>query len=213
MGRLLQERTRGSRHDTEHDTERDKHHGTITFQGAGTIRHRIRRTRRRPHLRRRRPQAVPRHRIRARILQRRALRRAHPPEGAPPPDGRRRQAARPPRLQAPPAHGTAGRRRRHRIRAFLPRIPAPVRDGHRAREGQAARQVVRLPELGHTPAMPSTAQQAPAKPGTVTVYEDTSWERMWASETSRLLTYARPWLTLGILWPAAWISHQLDRKS
>ena len=57
--------------------------------------------------------------------------------------------------------------------------------------------------------MPSTAQQAPGKPGTVTVYEDTSWERMWASETSRLLTYARPWLTLGILWPAAWISHRL----
>jgi hypothetical protein len=57
--------------------------------------------------------------------------------------------------------------------------------------------------------MPSSAPQAPAKPGSITVYEDTSWERMWANETSRLLTYAKPWLTLGILWPAAWIAHRL----
>jgi hypothetical protein len=58
--------------------------------------------------------------------------------------------------------------------------------------------------------MPSTAQQiAPGKPGSITVYEDTSWERMWASETSRLITYARPWLAAALLWPAAWISHQL----
>jgi len=57
--------------------------------------------------------------------------------------------------------------------------------------------------------MPSTAPQAPAKPGTLTVYEDTSWERMWSSEVSRLITYARPWFTLGILYPAAWIAHRL----
>lgn len=57
--------------------------------------------------------------------------------------------------------------------------------------------------------MPSSEQQAPGKPGSVTVYEDTSWERMWASETSRLITYARPWLTLGILWPVAWLAHRL----
>lgn len=55
--------------------------------------------------------------------------------------------------------------------------------------------------------MPSVTQSP--KSGQVTVYEDTSWERMWASETSRLITYARPWLTLGILWPVAWIAHRL----
>jgi hypothetical protein len=56
--------------------------------------------------------------------------------------------------------------------------------------------------------MPSVTQQPP-RSGQVTVYEDTSWERMWASETSRLLAYVRPWLALGILYPAAYLAHRL----
>jgi hypothetical protein len=55
--------------------------------------------------------------------------------------------------------------------------------------------------------MPSVTQSPGSRQ--VTVYEDTSWERMWSGEVSRLITYARPWLTLGILWPAAWIAHRL----
>jgi hypothetical protein len=33
----------------------------------------------------------------------------------------------------------------------------------------------------------------------ITINEDTSWERMWASETSGLLRIAKPWLTLAVL--------------
>ena len=33
----------------------------------------------------------------------------------------------------------------------------------------------------------------------ITINEDTSWERMWASETSSLLRIVKPWLTLAVL--------------
>jgi hypothetical protein len=42
----------------------------------------------------------------------------------------------------------------------------------------------------------------------VTVLEDTSWERLWSSEASRLLTLARPWATLGLVWAAGWGAHR-----
>src|SRR5258708_18679525 len=55
---------------------------------------------------------------------------------------------------------------------------------------ERSRQVVRFRGL----AMPT-----PVRDSQVTVYEDTSWERMWASETSRLLQAVRPWLFLPLL--------------
>src|SRR5579871_6227283 len=55
--------------------------------------------------------------------------------------------------------------------------------------------------------MPQT--QAPTRNSNVTVYEDTSWERMWSSETSRLIGYVRPWASLGLTFGAGALSHAL----
>jgi hypothetical protein len=52
---------------------------------------------------------------------------------------------------------------------------------------------------------PSTA---PAK-SQITVYEDTSWERMFSSEVGRLIGYARPWATLGVLFLLGYLAHAL----
>jgi hypothetical protein len=57
--------------------------------------------------------------------------------------------------------------------------------------------------------MPSITQQTPKSGQQVTVYEDTSWERMLASETGRLIDYARPWITAALLFPAALLTHRL----
>jgi hypothetical protein len=43
----------------------------------------------------------------------------------------------------------------------------------------------------------------------VTVMEDTSWERMWAGETYKLIGHVRPWLALGLALLAGYISHRL----
>jgi hypothetical protein len=43
----------------------------------------------------------------------------------------------------------------------------------------------------------------------VTVYEDTSWERLLAGETGRLIGYVRPWLGLGAAFGAGAVSHAL----
>jgi len=56
--------------------------------------------------------------------------------------------------------------------------------------------------------MPQT--QAPPRPNSqVTIYEDTSWERVWASETSHLLGYIRPWASLALTFGAGALSHAL----
>jgi hypothetical protein len=41
----------------------------------------------------------------------------------------------------------------------------------------------------------------------ITINEDTSWERMWASETSSLLRIIKPWVTLIVLFGVAAIYH------
>lgn len=48
----------------------------------------------------------------------------------------------------------------------------------------------------------------PAK-SQVTVYEDTSWERMFSSEVGRLIGYIRPWAALGVLFPLGYLTHRL----
>lgn len=54
----------------------------------------------------------------------------------------------------------------------------------------------------------SAPPAAPAK-SQVTIYEDTSWERMFSSEVGRLIGYARPWITLGVLFGAGYVTHRL----
>src|ERR1700690_4242287 len=49
--------------------------------------------------------------------------------------------------------------------------------------------------------MSSSPPQAPPRQSSVTVYEDTSWERMFSTEVGRLIAYVRPWLALGMLFP------------
>jgi hypothetical protein len=43
----------------------------------------------------------------------------------------------------------------------------------------------------------------------VTVYEDTSWERVWSSEVGRLFGYARPWASLLATFGAGALAHSL----
>src|SRR5450756_2797216 len=51
--------------------------------------------------------------------------------------------------------------------------------------------------------------QAPPRNSQVTVYEDTSWERMWSSEVGRLIGYVRPWASLLAAFGAGTLSHHL----
>jgi hypothetical protein len=56
--------------------------------------------------------------------------------------------------------------------------------------------------------MPQT--QAPARPNSqVTILEDTSWERLWASETSHLIGYVRPWAALAASFGVGYVTHRL----
>jgi hypothetical protein len=56
--------------------------------------------------------------------------------------------------------------------------------------------------------MPATATKS-SQSSQVTVYEDTSFERLFASELGRLLAYIRPWLAFGLLFPLAMLTHHL----
>lgn len=44
-------------------------------------------------------------------------------------------------------------------------------------------------------------------PTNITVSEDTSWERLWASEASGLLRIVRPWVVLALVLGAGWLVH------
>jgi hypothetical protein len=54
-----------------------------------------------------------------------------------------------------------------------------------------------------------TQTQVPQGNRNVTVYEDTSWERMLSGETSRLIGYVRPWASLMVTFGAGALSHKL----
>jgi hypothetical protein len=55
-----------------------------------------------------------------------------------------------------------------------------------------------------------TQTQVPAsRNSNVTVYEDTSWERVWSSEASRALGYVRPWASLLATFGAGALTHAL----
>ena len=56
-----------------------------------------------------------------------------------------------------------------------------------------------------------TQTQAPprASNSQVTVYEDTSWERLLSGETSRLIGYVRPWASLGLTFGVGYLTHRL----
>jgi hypothetical protein len=56
-----------------------------------------------------------------------------------------------------------------------------------------------------------TQTQAPqrASSSQVTVFEDTSWERLLSGETSRLIGYVRPWASLGLTFGVGYLSHRL----
>jgi hypothetical protein len=56
--------------------------------------------------------------------------------------------------------------------------------------------------------MPQT-QAPPRANSQVTVFEDTSWERLWASETSHLIGYVRPWASLLATFGVGYVSHRL----
>ncbi len=43
---------------------------------------------------------------------------------------------------------------------------------------------------------------------TVTVLEDTSWERLWSSQLSKVLVLLPPWLVLGLTAAAGWLAHR-----
>lgn len=56
--------------------------------------------------------------------------------------------------------------------------------------------------------MPQT-QAPPRNNSQVTVYEDTSWERMWSGEVGRLIGYVRPWVSLGATFGVGALTHGL----
>ena len=43
----------------------------------------------------------------------------------------------------------------------------------------------------------------------VTVFEDTSWERLLSGETGRIFGYVRPWASLGLAFGAGYLAHRL----
>jgi hypothetical protein len=49
----------------------------------------------------------------------------------------------------------------------------------------------------------------PRSPNTVTVLEDTSWERLWSGQLSKVLVLLPPWLTLGLTATAGWFTHHM----
>jgi hypothetical protein len=51
--------------------------------------------------------------------------------------------------------------------------------------------------------------QAPSRNSTVTVYDDTSWERLAAGETGRLIGYVRPWASLLASFGVGALTHAL----
>jgi hypothetical protein len=54
-----------------------------------------------------------------------------------------------------------------------------------------------------------STMQAPPRNSQVTVYEDTSWERLLAGETGRLFGYVRPWASLLASWGVGALTHHL----
>jgi hypothetical protein len=54
-----------------------------------------------------------------------------------------------------------------------------------------------------------TQTQAPPRNSNITVYEDTSWERLWSGEVGRLFGYVRPWASLMASFGVGALTHHL----